>query len=254
MSLINPFDPSVLQPKLLDGRVSRSSGIKLRSTGEIVCDNAGTTYIALIPGLSNVVCWKTSPSTTTTPTAFQGHVNTSTDRAYVKQIRPVGAALKLSLVNSALENEGYFECARIPVTATDFTINTTTGVIDLPLLTTGIELANHQTYFTGKCRDLHRYQFKLNSHTTDHNFGVVSGTPTVANFASENWDMIVIKIHGRADSTSPSVIMYDAISNQEIIYVENTALSRLMTNSPRLGAFEALLEKSKYQLPCIQIA
>lgn len=249
-SLINPFDNEVLQPKIFDGRVSRSSGIRLRATGEIVCDTSDVTYIALVPGLSNVLCWKTSPSTVTTPNAFGGHMNSATDRAYVKQIRTVGAALRLSLVNSALENEGYWEAARVPVTESDFTINTTTGVIDLPMLTTGIDLSNHQTYQTGKCRDLHRYQFKLNPQNTDLNFGRVNNTtPTVEEVVSPNWDMIIIKVHGRTDSSSPSHLMYDCVSCQEVIYVENTALSRLMTNNTPLPQMTSLLERTKYQLP-----
>jgi hypothetical protein len=252
ISLVDPFDTEILQPKLLDGRVPRSSGIRLRSTGEIACDPAGITYIALIPGLSNTICWNTSPSTVTNPAAFSGHVGSATDRAFVKNIRLVSAGLRLSLVNSALENEGYWEAARIPVSDLDFTIDATTGVLNLPLLDTGIDLANHQTYQTGNCRDLFRFQFKINSLETQHPFGNVLGSPTIANFSDNTFDMVIIKVHGRNVSLSPSVLKYDCISNQEVVYVENTALSRLMTRSPRLGNFPDILDRTSIPLPALQ--
>lgn len=251
-SLIDPFNTTILQPKLLDGRIPRTAGIRLRATGEIACNPSGVTYIALIPGLSNCICWKTSPSTVETPTAFGGHVENTTNRAFVKQIRLVSSALRLTLVNSALENEGYWEAARIPVSDSDFTIDTTTGVLNLPLLTSGIELANHQTFQTGKCRDLHRLQFKLNTMETNHVYGPIAATPTVAAFSDATFDMIVIKIHGRNVSASPTVLMYDCVSNQEVVYVENTALARLMSRSPKINNFGAILERTSYPLPAIQ--
>lgn len=254
-SLIDPFNNKILQPKLLDGRVQRSAGIRLRSTGEISCDPAGPTYIALIPGLSNAICWDTSPSTVTTPSAFGGHVGSATDRAFVKQIRLVSSALRLTMINSALENEGYWEAARIPITDADFTIDTTTGVVNLAsILSTGVDLANHQTFQTGKARDLHRYQFKLNTMDTQHVYGPVSGTPTVSNFTDSTFDMVIIKIFGRNVSSSPTVIRFEAISNQEVVYVENTALARLMSRSPKLPDFGSILERTSYPFPAIQIS
>ena len=65
-------------------------------------------------------------------------------------------------------------------------------------------------------------------------------------FASDSWDMIVIKIHGRADSSSPSIIMFDCVSQQEVIYVENTALPRLMTPTQRHPNHDALMDKARY--------
>lgn len=252
-SLVDPFDSEILQPKLLDGRANRSAGIRMRSTGEISCDPAAPTYIALIPGLSNAICWKTAPSTVMTPTAFAGHVATAADRAFVKQARVVSAGLRLSLVNSALENEGYWEAARINIQDADFTVDTTTGVLNLPMLTTGIDLANHQTYQTGKMRDLHRFQFKLNSQETQHVYSSVSGTPTAAAFADSTFDIIVIKVKGRVGASTPSVIMFDCISNQEVVYVENTALSRLMSRSSKLPRFDDILDRTAYPLPAVQV-
>lgn len=103
-SLLDPFDKGMSQPKLLDGKVSRSSGIRLRATGEITCNSAGSTYLALIPGHSNVLCWRVTDDPNVpevTPAPFAGHLDTEADRANVKAVRNVGTALRLSLVNSA---------------------------------------------------------------------------------------------------------------------------------------------------------
>ena len=121
-ALLDPFDKTMSQPKLLDGKVSRSSGIRLRATGEITCASTGATYIALIPGMSNVMCWRTDPDPAVpevTPAPFSGHLDSAPDRANVKSTRIVGTALRLSLVNSADQNEGYWEAARIPTNALD---------------------------------------------------------------------------------------------------------------------------------------
>lgn len=252
-SLLDPFDTTILQPKLLDGKVPRSSGIRLRSTGEIQCDSAGVTYIALLPGLQNVLSWKVGSATSVTPPKYNGHISVDTDRAQVKKIRLVGAALRLTLVNSALENEGYFEAARLPVGDADLMLNAD-GTLSTPILDTGLDLANHQTYMTGKCRDLHRYQFRLNTTNTDFPFGQLTEPPQLNELTTSNFDMILIKIHGRSDASSPSVIMFDAICNQEVVYVENTALSRLMGHSSKLNGFEKLVEMANYQQPAIQVS
>jgi hypothetical protein len=151
-----------------------------------------------------------------------------------------------------LENEGYFEAARVPCLASDFTVDSTTGVAVYNPLSTGIDISNHQTYMSGKLRDISRFQFKLNSHTTNHDFVNLPATPD-ASYVSQDWDLVIIKIHGRADSTSPSMLMFDCVSNQEIIYTENTSLARLMTQSARLSSFDSILDKSKYPMPALQI-
>jgi len=263
-SLLDPFDKGVSQPKLLDGKVSRSSGIRLRATGEITCNSSGSTYIALIPALSNVLCWRVNSDPVVneeTPAPFQGHLDTLTDRENVKGVRTVGTALRLSLVNSADQNEGYWEAARIPTSALDFKFHTTS--VGPPVvknsavfMTMGdIDLSNYQTYLTGKLRDIHRYQFKLNAIDNDINFSrILTEPPSVDQFVSEQWDTIIIKVHGRVEIGAPSMIMYDCIACQEVIYKENTALARLMTTSPYVPETKSLLTRTRFNPPGIQIA
>lgn len=262
-SLLDPFDKAISQPKLLDGKVSRSSGIRLRATGEITCNSTGSTYIALIPGASNVICWRVDDDPAvpeSTPTPFAGHVDSEVDRTNVKGIRTVGTALRLSLVNSADQNEGYWEAARVPTSALDFKFTETSpgppAVYNTSVSMTlgSIDLSNYATYLTGKLRDIHRYQFKLNAIDNDINFSrLVTEPPLVSQFVSEQWDTIIIKIHGRVEVGAPSMIMYDCISCQEVIYKENTALARLMTTSPYVPQTKSLLTRTRYNPPGIQI-
>ena len=256
-SLLDPFDKGMSQPKLLDGKVSRSSGIRLRATGEITCNSTGSTYIALIPGISNVLCWRIDNDPLVpevTPTPFQGHLDMPIDRANVKGVRSVGTALRLSLVNSADQNEGYWEAARIPTSALDFLFSAPMGSTSLYMTLGALDLSNYQTYLTGKLRDIHRYQFKLNAIDNDINFSrLVTEPPLVDQFVSEQWDTIIIKVHGRVEIGAPSMIMYDCISCQEVIYKENTALARLMTTSPYVPQTKSLLTRTRFNPPGVQI-
>lgn len=263
-SLLDPFDKAMSQPKLLDGKVSRSSGIRLRATGEITCNGSGATYIALIPGMSNVLCWRVDNDPMVpevTPTPFGGHLDSVPDRENVKSTRIVGTALRLSLVNSADQNEGYWEAARIPTNALDFSFTITDAgppavtntAVYLPL--GSLDLSNYATYLTGKLRDIHRYQFKLNAIDNDVSFSrILTEPPGIDQFVSEQWDTIIIKIHGRVEIGAPSMIMYDCISCQEVIYTENTALARLMTTSPYVPQTKSLLTRTRYNPPGIQIS
>lgn len=270
-SLLDPFDKGMSQPKLLDGKVSRSSGIRLRATGEITCNSTGSTYIALIPGASNVLCWRVDDDPAVpevTPAPFQGHLDSTNDRLNIKGVRTVGVALRLSLVNSADQNEGYWEAARVPTSSIDFNFhktvvgdpNATPPTFDqydstVSMTMGSIDLSNYQTYLTGKLRDIHRYQFKLNAVDNDINFSrVLTEPPAVDQFISEQWDTILIKVHGRVEIGAPSMIMYDCISCQEVIYKENTALARLMTTSPYVPQTKSLLTRTRFNPPGVQIA
>lgn len=264
-TLLDPFNKTMSQPKLLDGKVSRSSGIRLRATGEITCNSSGPTYIALIPGLSNIVCWRTDPDPSVveeTPTPYAGHLDSVQDRDNVKQVRIVGGALRLALVNSADQNEGYWEAARIPTSNLDFKFTEpdpvgAPGVTNTAVsLTLGdVDLSNHQTYQTGKLRDIHRFQFKLNAYENDIGFTrILTEPPDLSQFVSESWDTIIIKIHGRVEVGAPSMVMYDCISAQEVIYTENTALARLMTATAYYPETKSLLTRTRVEYPASQVS
>lgn len=441
-SVLNPFDKGVAQPKLLDGKVARSSGIRLKSTGTISCNPEHTTYIALFPGRSNVLCWTTDVYSATskvkeTPEAFQSHLDSAQDRANTKASRVVGAALRLALVNNPEQNEGYWEAARIPTNQATFSFNDdvgyylsrlgfelptqfpsnpgfrivlhpisdlftdeaqyiltqintkrmglglpphvwsphiayackyashssydVTGVpasegifgtpgstqlnyyggfgteglsrtlshtkeevwalmdagedvlgpnVDVDALMTSatplylginrwgdwrriyfnpvgvstkelpshylvdrpgiditsfdwevssssttvsmalndVDLANHHSYQSGRLRDIGSYMFKVNSIDDDMNYTRIPLSVTASDFVSDQWDTIIIKIHGRDEPLSPSVLMFDCVSCQEVIYKENTIPARLMTASPYVEQTKAILSQRK-ELP-----
>lgn len=253
--LINPFSTSTMAPKLLDGKVPRTSGVRLRSTGELSCNTAGPSMIALIPGLSNSICWNLDGATVVAPSAFGGHVGTVSDRANVQKGRIVSAGLRLSLINNADQNDGYWEAARIPIGSSDFTINSTTGLATFGFISDETRnLSQYQTYQTGKIRDIHRIQFDLSSQDTEHDYNSL-----VASAGGEmidiKYDVVVIKINGRTGvGTDPTKLMYDTISNQELVYKEDTALARLMTKTKRSTMYNMMLQKQVKELPAYSLA
>jgi len=257
-SLIDPFDNQFAQPKLYDGSQQRSSGVRFRNTGNITLDVAGgINYLVLFPGFSNGLAWKKpADATYLTHALYPTHVDDATDRGNITRIRVVSAGLQLSLLNSSDENEGYWEAVRVPIQNADLGQNGA-DYSTLPVPAFAIaDMANHHTFQTGKLRDIHRFQFKLNSTSPDHDFKMVpvSGTEYGISTWDPAFDMVVIKIVGRVDAVTPSLLKYDVVSNQEVVYTENTSLSRLMTKNITIPDIEMLHEATRYILPAIQIA
>lgn len=263
--LTDPFS-MVSQPKLWDGKKTSTSGIRLRTTGELTLDQAGPTYLCLVPGHSTVLAWQTAPANDHHNTPFKGHLGTAVDRSNVKLARIVSAGLRLTMINNSDQNEGYWEAARISVQPSDFSIDTVTGALryiptqptDPTLVGTGlagsnpvpnITLSNHQTYQSGKLRDLERVQFKLNSVENNHEFTPIFDPVTADMFLDQTFDMVLIKLHGRQQNTGPTQLMYDAVSNQEVIYIEDTSLARLMTTTNKVPNYDYILERSNVRLP-----
>lgn len=249
--MVNPFSTSVMAPKLLDGKAPRTSGIRLRQTGEITCNLTTPTIIALIPGLSNGICYNVSGTTTVTaPGIFGGHVGTVADRANVEKARVVSTGLRLTLVNNADQNDGYWEAARVPVKLSDFTVNSTTGLATYNLASDVYRnLSQYQTYQSGKIRDLHRIQFDLASTDPDHDYNNMvasAGTEMIDN----RFDIVLIKINGRQGAgVVPTKLLFDNLSNQEVVYVENTALARLMTKTRRSPLWDVMIQRQVKELP-----
>lgn len=245
-SLIDPFTTVVSQPKLLDGTIDRSAGVKFRAAGQITCKNDGTdTIIAVIPGISNNLSWE-SADATQVPIAYLNHVDTPAAKELILQKRLVGVGVKLSLINSALESEGYWEAARLPISVnSDFvTLGEDRIHIDpVKLASYASALPNYNSFQTGKLRDIHRYMFKLNSIENDHDFD-----NTGALF-DKSWDVIVIRVSGRVSTASSSVLRYEIVSNQEIVYKEGTAVARLMGNSMSVETTQKILKQGNSQTP-----
>lgn len=270
-SLINPFSMVVKQPKIFDGEVKFSAGLKLRATGEIICSPTTSTNIIIFPGLTNVICYCTTPGTGTASnaiiidgTVFKQHLSIESDRANVRLARLTGAGARFFLTNSAEEDDGYWEAARLTTQSlADVFLKQDSTSTYLGLGVTkahdpDYELANNPTYQFGHLRDLHKYVFKLNSTDNDHKFSPVAGLsgadPQSITALSDfdQFDVIFLKIRGRRNPVSPSVIRFDTVANQEIVYTENSPLARMMDESPREEKIEGFLEWSRVAEPAFQ--
>lgn len=282
-SLINPFSMTLKSPKIYAGEIKNSAGIKLRATGEIICSPTLNTNIIIFPGLSNVICYSVAPdgndnssaalvSPLTDPvkidgTIFKQHLSTAQDRSVVRLARLTGAGARFFLTNSAEEDDGYWEACRITnhSTARDlFFKNDSTGehlgAGILKALASDFELANNQSYQFGTLRDIHKFIFKLNSEDNDHKYSAVSSLNTSAtpeNLVTaladmDQWDMIFIKVRGRRNALSPSVLRFDTVANQEVVYAENSQLARMMDESVRDPKIDGFLEYSRIDLPAFQ--
>lgn len=256
LSLLDPFDQSIAQPKLLDGSVDRSAGLKLKATGTFNLPATGADhYIVLFPGFSNCIVWGGNSTGPFFPTLFPSHVADSTNRGNIKQLRVVSAGLKLSLENSNDENEGYWEAVRIPLNQANLYL------ADAPSMQTGIfaafaiaDMSNYSTYQSGRLKDLERFLFKLNSVAPDHPMKrMTTALPVIGDCYDDFFDCVVIKMHGRVDAVTPSTIRYQAVCNQEVVFTEGTSLSRLESVNPMLPEVPVLLNKTRFILPGIQI-
>jgi hypothetical protein len=263
--LTDPF-AMISQPKLWDGKKQSSSGIRLRATGELTLSQKGPTYLCLIPGHSTCLAWQTDPSTAYFNSPFKGHLANTVDRANVKLGRIVSCGMRLTMINNSDQNEGYFEAARISVQPSDFEIDVVNGALrykpirptDPLLASTGLTganpipdiiLSNHATYQTGKLRDIEKLQFKLNSVDNEHDFAPIFEPPTADMFLDQSFDIILLKLHGRQQNTGATQLMYDAVSNQEVIYVEDTSLARLMTLNQKVPNYDYILENANVRMP-----
>lgn len=262
--LTDPFS-TVNQPKLWDGKKQSSSGVRLRATGEISLSTTGPTYLALVPGFSTCLAWETQPATDHYNSPFHAHLENAVNRSNVKLARYVSAGLRLTMINNSDQNEGYWEAARITVQPSDFEIDVVSGALrynpikpsDPLLANTGLTganpipniiLSNHATYQHGKLKDIENYQFKLNSVDNEHDFTPIFEPINAGMFLDETFDIILIKLHGRQGSP-PTQLMYDTISLQELIYVEDTSLARLMSTNKKVPNYDFILENSNVRNP-----
>lgn len=249
--LFNPFLQTREQPKLLDGKVSRSAGIKLRASGTVTCSSNGPTWICLFAGYSHTINFASNVELVGYPQFFNGHVENGGNRAAIHSLRVVSAGVRLSLMNNSEESEGLWESVRIPVTEEDFESNNPdVGHLNvLNVMAGDHDLSSHVSYVRGDLKDVHNYMFKLNSMDTEHQFKkIANATPDQYNtngwHFDQAFDAVLIKITGRRDAGTPSVVMYDSVSNQEVIYNENTNVARLMTTTKRSDVFQDVLALS----------
>lgn len=270
----DPFSNRFTPPKIEDGKASMSSAVKLRMAGQVTMPTAAGASVTLCigPGLSsNFYPVDGLPALNKDEPIYQAHFGTQALRNTIKQIRLVGTAARFSLLNNADQNEGYWEAIRVPFTWNDISLvarddpvtEPVTGALDFSgvIAAAGNDFSQHSTYQTGKLKDLHKYQFKLNSTTTEHPFtdpstigdGLNGPTePQVRGFIDETFDIVLVRVFGRNEASFPSVLRYEVVSNQEIVWKETSQTARLMTRSKMSPMVNTLLNSSNYDFPGIK--
>lgn len=254
-SLADPFDLTVQQPKFLDGRIDRSSGVRLRTTGTITCDTGGFTYICLFAGAGNTICWQTAGTTDGAvtldkiPTPFTGYQSVGFNEQAQKASRTIAQGLKLQLMNSADESDGIWEAIRVPRFGGSAITPSNLYQWFLPradFVSAFADVANNPTYQTGRLRDLHRYMFRTNYRNHELSFNALQNN-------IDDFDHVLIRIRGRTVSGQPSVLMYDTVNLVEIEYPAGTAISRLMTYNTVYPNMDEVANRINIKTPAIRI-
>jgi hypothetical protein len=209
----------------------------------------------------------------TTPVYSLGvQYNQQEDAQKVNQWRIVSQGLKISLINNATSNQGWYEAVRITLPKEsdqwnfNFPLDTrgpgdnqklypgrptggciggsvfqaqptaaggllATGIAQLPHSPASLsDISVHPSYVTGKLRDIHKHIFTLRPNTDDHEFqsiadGDIRSNPSA--FVDSSFDAIYIRLH----VTDESQFMLHWVSNQEVVYDENSTMARTATRT-----------------------
>jgi len=205
----DPFSNATSQPKIPDGKTTESLGLSLQSVGEIVNEedgnpiqgDASTMHLLFFPG-QNGCLFASNVDDTGGVGAFNTYgfddaggpdwLNMGISGGTVSQYTPyaqwrtVSAGLRLSLLNSVEEDDGWFEAVRLnePLSPDDFYLSTkgrqTLSGTDVgichpayPITQVGFAtrvLSNEPSYVTGLLRDLENFQFELHGKMDHHDF------------------------------------------------------------------------------------
>jgi hypothetical protein len=271
-TLNNPFDRTINDKKLGDGRENATASVTFRACGDIkLYANGSYGMIMIYPGFNHVVAWcRCAPGSGNThgPIPFPKHIIEKQFDIY--QCRIVSTGLKLSCMNSEKKMGGTWEAIRVPIKNTNWwNFGTISGNTTYPLPTFMDKIQNEwegkqnfsdfPIYASGNIADLDNYMFKLNSNTNEHEFITLEpgGNRTGVTEIDNQWDIVVIRLLGNTVSNLGDVavegrtlIKWEICTNQEIVYREPSSLSRLMTPSKRIDGCEEILKMSNWDTPC----
>jgi len=227
----NPF-ASGANPKIPDGATNLSVGSKYQAIRQINCPLNDELIIVVYPGLAGCVSYagfaSNDPGNVNEHNLMPNHRDHAVYKATTVGVRDtnslqsavlrqkenaiakwrmVSAGLKLSLINNADENDGWWEAARVQTTNTpnDWGFYSATtpynpdvaGDLEVYDAATGLgtyyvgpvvdktgegnptesvfgiectQLIEHPSYKTGKLRDIHKYSFNLQPNGKEHGF------------------------------------------------------------------------------------
>lgn len=279
--LYNPFSSATAQPKIPDGKCYASLGTKrnLVATSDFKTGESFREYVLmpnLIAPLVELGPEATATAITEYVTPFAKRI-ISLNRAAniggktalsqlnskeVTKFRVVSQGLKMTLVNSTDDNDGWFEAFRFKpdyVTETKFDEAGITALpvgADIPdtmsypslkagqifgLMAAGgqrkFNMAEKGNYVTGKLRNIHRYTWQNKRVSTDKDFMDIptGGTLSPANLFDNEFDTIIIRVHGMETSK----LMLHVTQNVEYICSESHDLHNFMTKSPNYRTYSA---------------
>lgn len=139
----DPFSTATTNPKVPDGKLSLSTGLKLQNRKEVVFGSSDQIGCVFAPGVNNNVTWYgTNNATVQDPSGatvswvvqpYQDHIAWQTvadvsNSGFFSEVsqfanpavtwRTVSTGLKIQLTNNSDQNDGWWEAVRIP-TSTD---------------------------------------------------------------------------------------------------------------------------------------
>lgn len=197
----NPFSLATNNPKIPDGKCSLSAGQRYQAVESFKQSSDTMTFI-LYPGLMGGLYVNGTPSTKVLTYNNDCFLDILSENGIgigpsagafqaIAQWRVVSQGMKLSLVNNADENDGWFESVRLTISregdtwvicpfdspnSTATKIGASNVVIrprTAPDEVMGInrsQFVENATYRTGKLRDIHKHSFVLRSESNDHDF------------------------------------------------------------------------------------
>jgi hypothetical protein len=251
----NAFSTAAVNPKVPDGKVSCSSAMR-EATCNVHTFGAAvvTTTFVLTPQLSHVL--SIYPQTAAVAAAgttaavaasynadsivYHKHnpelLNTNIGQGnHPDKWRVVSCALRLSCVNAAEYNNGWFEAIRYSPKVASFEATPAGANAGMHRLRVNAEndlllsssWANSPSYVTGKLANLYKHQFNLHS-VGDREYITASTTSYLDDF-----DCILVRVHAAVQSTTApaAAIHFHTVTNYETVYDAGAAMSRFHTPS-----------------------
>lgn len=279
----NPFSTATAMPKIPDGMASASLGLRRNLVTSLDFGEDSVYEMILMPHLTTPLYMGTQannidesgPKVRDDP-AFGTNAKictwTATSATAAKQDplnevskwRLVSQGLKITLVNSNDDNDGWFEAFRFTPSYGAAEFGTTEALVaNQPV--PQIKLAPKQfgnrisgdndwsaadqgNYVTGKLRNIHRYTWTNRKVNKDVDFTALTAAPTIdsgdrddlrCQLVDTNYDCIYIRIHGRGipagastQCCRPTNLMVHVAQNVEYIAGEQNNLHKYMTKSP----------------------
>nr|UDL17066.1 MAG: hypothetical protein [Biomphalaria pfeifferi virus] len=219
------FSTACAAAKVPDGRVSASIASREAGCSVILQKGSETMCFALIPCINSGMAYYTITSTGTPPTdtvaaadifTYDEANKGGTGAERCDRFRVVSAAMRLSSINSAQYNNGWFEAIRVQTDYIDADVDasainnkTNFGTLNIAFennLMKSTRWCSHPSYVTGKLADLYKHQFYLQSQS-DREFNRTAGANVSANYLGfdVNMDTVLVRVYAGSNVGTGSV-------------------------------------------------